>query len=186
MKIKKYILIACFLVFSELPAKSADKIIIYKGSIGRSISVSSLESLAKHKKATGTLKNIIKLSGENKNDIADMLNEEYELPIVLTSNLMNSKIGTIILSRVGQIIYPDKTLDDSISIPAIRAGVINGIVEGNGKLSLIRFFKSYPNKNMAINYGALSKVIKKVNSMTDLVEFFTGSPLEKLKNNSPV
>tara|TARA_Y100001968_G_scaffold272595_1_gene264879 strand:- start:165 stop:731 length:567 start_codon:yes stop_codon:yes gene_type:complete len=171
-------------IFWNSPVNCAEKIIIYKGTLGRSITVESLNTLAKEKKATGTLKNILNITGEDKDKVADLLNQEYELPVVLTSKLIYSKIGSVILSRITKIIYPDKYPQESISIPALRAGVINGINSGDGRLSFLGFLNSYPNKNIAVNYTALSKVINKVESMTDLVEFFTGSPLEKLKNNS--
>ncbi|WP_320663570.1 alpha/beta hydrolase [Prochlorococcus sp. MIT 1223] len=160
----------------------AENIIIYKGILSRSISVESLDHLAKTKKLKGSLKKIIKLTNQNKDEISDLLNQEYEAPLVLTSKLINSKIGSVILSRVAEIIYPNKVENKSISVPAIRAALINGIVKGNGRINLIQFLKSYPNKNIAINYSALSKVINKVESMNDLVEFFSGSPLDKLKN----
>ena len=175
-----------FVSFSTIEeSKAAENLMIYQGSISRTISIKSLEKLALTKEATGTLKNIIRLTNQNKEEIAKILNQEYELPIVLTSNLINSKIGKVIISRVTKVIYPNKHPDPSISVPAIRSAVIQGIVSGDGKLNLIGFLKSYPNKNVAINYGALSKIINKAESMSDLVEFFTGSPLAKLKSNSP-
>ena len=166
------------------PTVAAENIIIYAGTISRTISINSLEKLAKTKQTEGTLKNMLNLANQNKEEVAEILNQEFDLPIILTSNLMNSKIGIVIISRLSKVIYPNKNPQESVSIPAIRSGVINGIVQGNGKLSLIGFLKAYPNKNIAIRYGALSKMINKAESMTDLVEFFTGSPLEKLKSNS--
>ena len=68
-----------------------------------------------------------------------------------------------------------------VSIPAIRAGVIKGIQMGEGKLNLMLFIKYYPNKVMAINIPALLKVINKVESISELVEFFSVSPLNNLK-----
>ena len=165
--------------------EAAENLMIYQGTIGRTISIKSLERLASTNEATGTLKNIIRLTNQNKEELAKILNQEFDLPIVLTSNLINSKIGKVIISRVTKVIYPNKYPDPSISVPAIRSAVIKGIVSGNGKLNLIGFLKSYPNKNIAINYGALSRIINKAESMSDLVEFFTGSPLVQLKSNSP-
>ncbi len=186
MNIKGINLLICILLgilSNQVKIKAAENIIVYKGNISRTISIKSLDELAKNKKATGTLKNIISLTNQNKDEISTLLNQKFELPIVLTSTLIHSKIGNIILSRITKIIYPDKNPESFISIPAMRAGIIKGIYEGNGELNLIGFLKSYPNKNIAINYSALSKVINRVESMNDLVEFFTGSPLTKLKSN---
>tara|TARA_Y100001968_G_scaffold160451_1_gene146669 strand:- start:11958 stop:12533 length:576 start_codon:yes stop_codon:yes gene_type:complete len=188
MKIKNYIFYFILFILSFLGnAKNvncAEKITFYHGIMSRSISINKLEEFAKTNKATGTIKNLIKLANEDEDKISTFLNQEYEMPIVITSKLMNSKIGTVIIKRVSKFIYPDKTNDSKISILAIRSGVIQGIYIGEGKINLIRFLKSYPNKNIAINLASLNEVIYKAESMNDLVEFFTNEPFEKLKKPS--
>ena len=180
-----YLVIIFSILINSSTCKAAENIIIYKGNLSRRISLDSLNLLAKKKEATGTLKNLLRFTNQNKNDVSEFLNQEYELPLVLTSKLINSEIGTVIITRITKIIYPDKNQNSFIGIPAIRAAVINGIIKGEGKLNLIGFLEAYPNKNIAINYSALNNIINKVESMTDLVEFFTGSPLNKLKNTNP-
>ena len=66
---------------------------------------------------------------------------------------------------------------------ALRSSVIKGLYTGNGKINLVRFFESYPTKTVVLNVNALSKVMNKVESISDLLEFFTNKPLEKIKNN---
>tara|TARA_Y100001968_G_scaffold327680_1_gene373210 strand:+ start:1233 stop:1802 length:570 start_codon:yes stop_codon:yes gene_type:complete len=188
---KKYyfwtISIIFFLAFGTIKeSKAAENIMIYQGTLSRTISIQSLKKLATHNQVDGTLKNMLNLTNQKKEEVSKLLNEEFELPIVLTSKLINSQIGTIIISRVSKIIYPNKNRQKSVSIPAIRAGVINGINQGNGKISLLMFLENYPNKNIAVDYSALNKVINKAESMADLVEFFSASPLEKLKSNSKI
>ncbi len=165
-------------------AKAAENIIIYAGPVSRTISIKSLEDLSKTNTARGTLKNILKLANQDSKEAAKILNQEFDLPILLTSNLINSKIGTVIITRVSKVIYPNKYPQEKISVPAIRSGVIKAIDRGEGRLNLIGFLKAYPNRDIAVNYGALSKIINKAESVSDLVEFFTESPLEKLKSNS--
>ena len=94
---------------------------------------------------------------------------------------MNSKIGNVIIGRIAKIVHPIRVPKKEVSIPAIRAGVIKGIQMGEGKLNLMLFIKGYPNKVMAINIPALRKVINKVESISELVEFFSVSPLNNLK-----
>jgi len=71
-----------------------------------------------------------------------------------------------------------------ISIPALRSGIIKAIAKGNEKINLINFLEAYPNKVMAINVTTLNKTISKVESMSELVQFFSDSPLEKLKQGN--
>ena len=66
---------------------------------------------------------------------------------------------------------------------ALRASIIQGIHRGNGKINLIKFFESYPTKTVILDVNALSKVMNKVESISELLEFFTNSPLEKIKTN---
>ena len=86
---------------------------------------------------------------------------------------MYSQIGEVVLRRIAKIIYPKKVPNPSVSIPAIRAGVTNGILKGKGNLSLIEFLKSYPNKKITIDVPALFKVLNKVESISDLIKFFS-------------
>ena len=66
---------------------------------------------------------------------------------------------------------------------ALRASVIKGIKIGNGKINLIKFFEGYPTQTVILDVNALSKVMNKVESISELLDFFTSSPLDKIKTN---
>ena len=66
---------------------------------------------------------------------------------------------------------------------ALRAGIIKGLDLGNEKINLVKFFEGYPTKTVILNVNALSKVMNKVESISELLDFFTNSPLEKIKTN---
>ncbi len=66
---------------------------------------------------------------------------------------------------------------------ALRASVVQGINLGNGKINLINFFEAYPTKTVILDVNALSKVMNKVESISELLDFFTSSPLDKIKPN---
>ena len=66
---------------------------------------------------------------------------------------------------------------------ALRASIIKGIKLGNGKINLVKFFEAYPTKTIILDVNALSKVMNKVESISELLDFFTDSPLEKIKTN---
>lgn len=177
-------LLGLIYLFNLPSVNSAEQISFVSGIFNRTIPIEYLDHLAKTGETKGSLENIISLSNQDPEKLASLLNQSVDLPLVTTSKLMYSKIGDVIIKRVAKIIYPIRIHDISITVPAIRAGVTNGIVVGNGKLTLIQFLKSYPNKIMAINMPALNQVIDKVDSMSDLVKFFSDSPLEKLQKGS--
>ncbi len=182
-KIISKIAIGMFLnIFLLAPvAKSADQLSLVNGIFSRTISIDSLDDLAKTGKAKGRLKNLLKLSNQSPEKISELLNQEFDLPLTVTSKLLHSTIGEVIITRLAKIIYPLKLKNNPIRVPAIRAGVINGIVIGKGKLTMVQFLKSYPNKNVSINIGALSKILNKAETMSELITFFSDSPLEGIQ-----
>ncbi len=173
--------LSLFPVFYCQPGVTAEKITFVNGLFNRTVSVKSLEYLAQTGTADQSLKGIMRLSNQDPKDISNLLKEEIELPLVVTSKLMYSTIGEVIIHRVAKIIHPPITQEPHVTIPAIRSAVIDGIVKGNGKINLIQFLKSYPNKIIAIDIPALLKVTDKVDSMSELVKFFSESPLERMK-----
>ena len=100
----------------------------------------------------------------------------------LCSKLLNSKIGEVFLSRLSIIIHPNKISDKKLSRKAIRSAIILSSYNNNQKISLLDFFKEYPNKNVALDLNALSKALKKVESIKELIDFYSDSPFKKLKD----
>ena len=64
---------------------------------------------------------------------------------------------------------------------ALRSSVIKSLYNSDEKINLVSFFESYPTKTIILNVNALSKVMNKVQSISELLEFFTSKPLEKIK-----
>ena len=163
----------------------ADYITFESGIFSRTVSIKDLENFARTGSAKGTLRNLLSLSNQNPENIVDILNEKVELPIVLTSKLMYSNIGEVILERIAKILYPKKHRDPEISIPAIRSAVIIGLSKRNGYLTLIDFLKCYPNRSISVNIPKLMETVDKAESMSELIGFFSDSPLEALKETNP-
>ncbi len=185
MKIKKRnFLIPILLLGLELnnikPANAASYIAFVSGGFRRSVSIESIEQLAQTGEAKGILKDLLKFGSQDPKEISKLLNQEVELPLVLTSRLINSKIGEAVIGRVAKIIHPIKVEDPKIAIPAIRAGIVLGIAKRGDSLTAVDFIKAYPTQTMAISIPELLKVIDKVNSVSGLIKFFSSSPLEKL------
>ena len=184
-KTKLYNLILIGMITSSIihsePIHAAEEVNFVNGIFSRKISIKEIENLTLDQKQKGFLDKLKKLKPADLNKISEVLKEKYELPIVITSRLMNSKIGEVILERASKIIYPYRLPESKLGIKAIRSAIIKCLDEGEGKISLIEFLKSYPNKVITINIPSLYKVIDKVESISDLVKFFSDSPLEGLK-----
>ena len=181
LKYKKSIfLISLFFLIPS--AKSAETLFLYQGTFSRSIQIEEIYKFKKSKVASYKLKNLLKITNQNEKDLHKVLSYEIRIPIKASSKLMNSKIGEVFLTRLSKIIYPNKISNKTIGKKAIRSGIILSSYNNNQKINLIDFFKAYPNKNVAINLNALNKALKKAESLKELIEFFSDSPLKKLKD----
>ena len=166
------------------PLQAATDVALVSGAFRRSIPVKEIEHLAKTGEAIGLLGDLLELSKQEPQEVSQMLNQSLQLPLVLTSRLINTRIGEAILRRIARIIHPIYTPQPEVSVPAIRAGVINGLQSEDG-LTAVSFLKGYPNAVMAVNLPALFGVIEKAESIAGLVQFFSDSPLDGLKEAQP-
>ena len=166
------------------PLHAATDVALVSGAFRRSIPVEKLEHLAETGEAIDLVEDLLELSGQNPQEVSQMLNQSLDLPLVLTSRLINTRIGEAILRRVARIIHPIYTPEPEVSVPAIRAGVISGLQSENG-LTVVSFLKGYPNAVIAVNLPALFGVIEKAESIASLVQFFSDSPLDGLKEAQP-
>ena len=178
-----FIFISSQLIFSVSKVKAAEEIKIVYSLFSRTIKVNSLKSFAEGGNSTKTLKKILKATGSADKEIRSVLNKKFEIPITIASKLVYSEIGNIFLTRLSSIIHPPNTDDARTGMLALRASVVQGIKIGNGKINLINFFEGYPTKTVILDVNALSKVMNKVESISELLDFFTNSPLEKIKTN---
>ena len=190
MKLSKFLIFKIFFIliiqplFYTVPkANAAEEIKITYSIFSRTIKVNSLKTFAKEGKSTRQLKRILKATGSPDKEIRTVLNKDFEVPITIASKLVYSEIGNIFLTRLSSIIHPPRADDERTGMLALRSSVIQGINIGNGKINLINFFEGYPTKTVILDVNALSKVMNKVESISELLEFFTNSPLEKLKTN---
>ena len=179
MKFKYIILL---ILFFNQSAKGAENLFLYKGTFSRSIKIEELSKFKLTKKASNKLKNLIMITGQKEKNLHKILSTKIEFPIKTSSKLMNSRIGEVFLSRLSKIIHPNKISNIKLSTKAIRSGLLIGSFNNNQKINLIDFLKAYPNKNIAFDLNALSKTLKKVDSLKELIEFYADSPFKKLKD----
>jgi len=182
--LKIYLLLVSFsLFFNVTKANAAEEIKITYSIFSRTIKVNTLKAFAKEGKSTRKLKRILKATGSSDEEIRKVLNKDFEVPITIASKLVYSEIGNIFLTRLSSIIHPPRANDERTGMLALRASVIQGINKGDGEINLINFFEGYPTKTVILDVSALSKVMNKVESISELLTFFTNSPLEKIKTN---
>ena len=109
------------------PGLAATDVALVSGGFRRSIPVKEFEHLADTGEAIGLLGNLLEFSKQDPEEISKLLNQELSIPLILMSRLINTRIGEAIIRRVARIIYPIYTPQAEVSVPAIRASIINGL-----------------------------------------------------------
>jgi len=178
-----FILVSSQLLFNIPKTNAAEEIKIIYNIFSRTIKVNSLKNFAEKGDSTKKLKKILKTTGSPEEEIRAVLNKKFEIPITIASKLVYSEIGNVFLTRLSSIIHPPRADDERTGMLALRASLVQGIVIGDGKINMLNFFEAYPTKTIILDVNALSKVMNKVESISELLDFFTDSPLEKIKTN---
>ena len=188
MKFSKNLIPKIFLIFiinhifiNTSKVQSAENIKIIYSVFSRTVTVDSLKNFAKNENPSNKLRRILNATGSSDDEIKSVLNKDFEIPITIASKLVYSEIGNIFLSRLSSILHAPRANDERTGMLALRSSVIQGLYHGNGKINLIKFFENYPTKTVILNVNALSKVMNKVESISELLDFFTSDPLEKIK-----
>ena len=164
---------------SSPAAIAGENLVFVSGAFRRSIAVADLAHLAKTGQATGLTQDLLSFSRQDPKEVAKLLNQSVSLPITLISRLLNTRIGEAVLERLAKVIYPLKASQDGVV--ALRAAVILGLANGNGSINAISFLQAYPVPEMEVNLPALIALATKASSITELVRFFSESPLDGLK-----
>lgn len=161
--------------------QAADNLVFVSGGFRRSIAIADLQTLASTGSAPGLLGDVLRFTRQNPKDVANVLNQSISLPITLVSRLLNTRIGEAILQRAAQIVYP---LDaPGVGVPALRSAVVMGLAEGKGSITPVSFLQAYPTRDIEVSIPALLSLMRKANSIAELVRFFSESPLDGLRGN---
>jgi hypothetical protein len=172
------------LPLSSPPAvRAAENLVFVSGAFRRSIPVADLEKLATTGQAQGLLADVLRFSSQNPKTVAKLLNQSIKLPVTLVSRLLNTRIGEAHLERLAQIVHPLNA--PQAGVVALRSSLVMGVVEGNGSISALSFFRAYPVREMEVSIPALMNLIRKASSIADLVRFFSESPLDGLRGEPP-
>ena len=163
---------------------SAENIKIVYSIFSRTITIDSLKNFSKNGSSSKSLRKILNATGSSDEEIQSILNRNFEIPITIASKLVYSEIGNVFLTRLSTILHTPNTTDERTGMLALRSSFIKSLNAGNEKINLVSFFENYPTKTIILNVNALSKLINKVQSITELLEFFTSKPLEKIKTNN--
>jgi hypothetical protein len=159
-------------------ALAADNLVFVTGAFRRSVPVADLDHLARTGEARGLLGDALRLGRQDPAQVAKLLKQPVELPVVLVARLLNTRIGEAILQRIAAIIYPLKA--PGTGVPALRSAVVLGLANNNGSLNAVTLLQAYPAREIEVNLPALMGLMAQTSSISELVRFFSDSPLDGL------
>lgn len=160
-------------------AQAAENVVFVSGAFRRSIPVADLAHLAQTGQARGLLSDVLRLARQDPGTVSKLLNQSVSLPVVLMSRLLNTRIGEVLLQRLAQIVFPLRA--SAMGLPALRSALILGMADSSKGLTALSFLQAYPSQELAVSLPALMAVMSKASSISDLVRFFSESPLDGLR-----
>ncbi|MEG4322092.1 MULTISPECIES: alpha/beta hydrolase [unclassified Microcoleus] len=142
------------------PVKAAETVVVRKGILESSISVADLRELAKTGKVPARLQAYANLLSEaQRSQILGALKAKIPLNVVGLSNLLNTRIGTAILTDLTTVI----PRSDGAGVEALRAALVLGANAPEG-LSVLSFIESYPNSPLVVDLDRAFAVLSNLNS----------------------
>jgi hypothetical protein len=162
-------------------AQAAESLVFVSGGFRRSIPVSDLEFLAETGQPRGLVADAIRFTDQNPEEVSRLLNQSITLPVTLVSRLLNTRIGQALLDRLAQIVHPLNA--PGAGVPALRSAIILGLAEGDGEISALSFLRAYPTQEMEVNIPNLVASLQRASSVSELVRFFSESPLDGLRGS---
>ncbi|MBW4495503.1 MAG: alpha/beta hydrolase [Oscillatoria princeps RMCB-10] len=142
------------------PAQAAETVVIRFGPLAESISVADLRTVAD----TGTVPDALdgyarRLSSQQRSAVLGALRVKVPLGVVTVSKLLNTRIGTAILSDLAAV-TPRR---DTAGVQALRAALVLGAKAPEG-LSVLNFIEAYPSQRLNIDLGKAFEVMGNLNT----------------------
>jgi hypothetical protein len=142
---------------------AADKVVVRFGPFAESISLAELQEAAD----TGEFPRGWELytgsiSPEQRRLFVEALRVKIPIDVVTLSSLLNTEIGTSILTRLSQALVRK----DDAGVQALRAAFVLGARENQG-LSLLNFIAAYPSQHLEIDVLQALQVARGLNRYTE-------------------
>lgn len=140
--------------------RAADTVVLRFGPFAESISLAELQKTAD----TGELPRGLeiytgRISESQRNFLVGALRARVPLDVVTVSSLLNTQIGTTILSNLSEALVRK----DQAGVQALRAAFVLGATKPQG-LSILNFIAAYPSQRLEINLFKAFQVAGRLNT----------------------
>ncbi len=149
-------------------AIAADEVVLTYGVLGRSVPIAEFEELAETGEATGTLKFLLDLSGEDPEEARQILTYEVDADVVLVDGILNTGAGEFFLSELGRVLETHRHVE---GVKALRGALVTSASTDN-TISLLEFIQKYPTEALYINGLELEREVTEVHELLGEVTGF--------------
>ncbi|MEA5512714.1 alpha/beta hydrolase [Nodularia sp. UHCC 0506] len=145
---------------SNTSVRAADTVVVRFGLFAESISLAELQKAAD----TGEFPRGLELytrgiSETQRRFFLEALNTKVPIDVVTLSRLLNTQIGTTILSNLSETLFRK----DQAGVQALRAAFVLGATKPQG-LSLLNFIAAYPSQRLEIDVSKAIQVAGRLNT----------------------
>ena len=149
-------------------AIAADEVVFTYGAFGRTVSIEEFEELAETGRATGTLKFLLRLTGEDPEEVREVLTYEVDADVVLVDGILNSDVGEFFLSELGRVLETHRHV---AGVQALRGALVLS-ASTNNTISLLEFIQKFPTNQLYVNGAELAREAREVNAVLGQINGF--------------
>ncbi|MDB9371888.1 alpha/beta hydrolase [Nodularia sphaerocarpa] len=144
---------------SNTSVRAADRVVVRFGPFTESISLSELQKAAD----TGEFPRGLglytgRISEAQRRSFLGLLKEKVPIDVVTLSSVLNTELGTTILSNLSEALVRK----DDAGVQALRAAFVLGATKPQG-LSILNFIAAYPSERLEINAFKAFQVARRLN-----------------------
>ena len=142
-------------------AIAADKVVFTYGLFGSTVPVEEFEELAETGRASGSLRKLLNLTGEDPARVQDVLTYEVDADVVLVDGVLNTDVGEFFLSELGRVLETHRHV---AAVQALRSALVLS-ASTDDSISLLEFIQQYPTDQLYVNGAELAREAREVHAV---------------------
>ncbi|NEO84282.1 MAG: alpha/beta hydrolase [Spirulina sp. SIO3F2] len=145
------------------PTQAAEEIVITYGFLQQSIPVNDLADFAESGEQSFTISLLVGASGQDPDNIRNVLNQDVPLKHSLADKLLNTAPGEAALQQVGNVVH---TNGSEGRVESLRTAIMDS-AEDDDQVSLIEVLQNYPTDAMYVDGEQLVTLVGKMKPLLD-------------------
>ncbi|MGP0128054.1 MAG: alpha/beta hydrolase [cyanobacterium endosymbiont of Rhopalodia musculus] len=148
-------------LYSILPVKAADKVILKYSILRESVCISELSTLAKTGEVSSTLNSYLKIANKQPEDLRRILNQNVDVDPIFLSKILKSFAGDFVLAQVGQVIH---TSSRRANRESLRGALITSALS-NRNIQVIEILENYPTSEIHVDGDRLADIYQQIDAI---------------------